>query len=213
MKPKATIVDYGVGNLHSAANAFLHLGAEVEMVERSEDLERARCLVLPGVGAFGEGMAGLHQRGLVDPLRAYAASGRSLLGICLGAQLLMSQSEEFGRHEGLGIVPGNVQHLPVDRGRIPHIGWSQIVPAPGALWEGTLFGETAHRTWTYFVHSYHCLPAEAHFMLATAEYNLHQITAAIRWQRTIGVQFHPEKSGTIGLSMLRLFLEQSFLSN
>lgn len=210
MKPKVTIIDYGAGNLHSAANAFLRLGAEVEMAETAESVDRAQCLVLPGVGAFGEGMAGLSRRGLVEPLRAYAAAGRPLLGICLGAQLLMEESEEFGRHEGLGIVPGQVRIIPRDGVKIPHVGWCQIRPAAEGAWDETLLAETPVATWTYFVHSYQCVPADPHYLCAQAQYGAHAITAAVRRGATVGVQFHPEKSGAFGLSMLRTLLKIAF---
>jgi glutamine amidotransferase len=206
MNPKVTIVDYGAGNLHSAANAFVRLGAEVELVESAQGVDEARCLVLPGVGAFGEGMAGLHRRGLVEPLRAYAASGRPLLGICLGSQLLMEESEEFGRHEGLGIVPGAVKRLSHEGGKVPHVGWRQIYPAFENAWAGTLLSETPAQTWTYFVHSFQCVPAEARYSCALADYGSHAITAAVRRDSVVGVQFHPEKSGAFGLSMLRVLL-------
>lgn len=209
MKPGVTIVDYGVGNLHSAANAFFRLGAEVELVERPEEVERAQCLVLPGVGAYGEGMDGLHRRGLVEPLRAYASSGRPMLGICLGAQLLMEESEEFGRREGLGIIPGCVRRLPVEGVKVPHIGWAQIAPAPGASWQGTLLAETPLLTWTYFVHSLHCVPADERHLLAVSRYGRHGLTAAVRRDGVVGVQFHPEKSGVAGLEMLRLFFQEA----
>jgi glutamine amidotransferase len=206
MTPKVTIIDYGAGNLHSAANAFLRLGAEVQMADTAGCVERAQCLVLPGVGAFGEGMAGLEQRGLVEPLRAYAAAGRTLLGICLGAQLLMEESEEFGRHEGLGIVPGKVRIIPHEGVKIPHVGWRQIHPATAGAWEGTLLAETPPATWAYFVHSYQCVPTEPRHLCAQTQYGGHVITAAVRHGATVGVQFHPEKSGAFGLSMLRTLL-------
>jgi len=209
MKRHVTIIDYGAGNLHSAANAFRRLGADTELLERAEDMERAQCLVLPGVGAFGEGMAGLRRRGLVEPLRAYAASGRPLLGICLGAQLLMEESEEFGRHEGLGIVPGQVRRLPSEAVKVPHVGWRQIFPAAENAWASTLLAETPEGTWTYFVHSYQCVPAEPRLACALARYGPHTITAAIRSEAVVGVQFHPEKSGAFGLSMLRVWLEST----
>ena len=123
MNPRVTIIDYGAGNLHSVTKAFARLGADVDIAETAEAVERARCLILPGVGAFGEGMEGLRKRGLVEPLRQYASSGRPLTGICLGAQLLMEESEEFGRHEGLGIVPGQVRLLTHTGVKIPHVGW------------------------------------------------------------------------------------------
>jgi glutamine amidotransferase len=208
---KVTIIDYGAGNLHSAANAFLRLGAEVEVVENPGAVEQARCLVLPGVGAFGEGMAGLHRRSLVEPLRAYAASGRPLLGICLGAQLLMEESEEFGRHEGLGIVPGVVRLLSSEGVKVPHVGWRQIYPSAPDTWKGTLLAETPSQTWAYFVHSFQCAPAEPRFSCALARYGSHDITAAVRRDAVVGVQFHPEKSGAFGLSMLRTLLYSTFL--
>ena len=209
MKPKVTVIDYGAGNLHSAANAFLQLGAEAELVDEAQDIERAQCLVLPGVGAFGEGMAGLRRRGLVEPLRAYAASGRPFLGICLGAQLLMEESEEFGWHQGLGIVPGQVRLLSQDGVKVPHVGWRRIYPASAGAWAGTLLAQTPVETWTYFVHSYQCVPAEARFACALAAYGPHTITAAVRSGAVIGVQFHPEKSGAFGLSMLDTWLKSA----
>ena len=210
MTPKVTRIDYGAGNLHSVANAFVRIGAEAELVEDAKSVDAAQCLVLPGVGAFGEGMAGLHRRGLVEPLRAYASSGRPLLGICLGAQLLMEESEEFGRHEGLGIVPGGVRLLSSEGVKVPHVGWRQIFPAFENAWSGTLLAAIPPQTWTYFVHSYHCVPAAERFSCALAKYGSHIITAAVRRDSVVGVQFHPEKSGAFGLSMLRSLIDFSF---
>lgn len=209
MSLKVTIIDYGAGNLHSAAKAFVRLGANVELVADAQGVDHARCLVLPGVGAFGEGMAWLHRRGLVEPLRAYAASGRPLLGICLGAQLLMEESEEFGRHEGLGIVPGAVRLLSLEGVKVPHAGWRQIFPAFENAWADTLLSATPADTWAYFVHSYQCVPAEAHHLCALTRYGSHAITAAVRRDSVVGLQFHPEKSGAFGLSMLRTLLEST----
>jgi glutamine amidotransferase len=209
MSPKVTIIDYGAGNLHSAAKAFVRVGAEVELVTDEAALESAACVVLPGVGAFGEGMASLHRRGFVTALRTYVASGRPLLGICLGAQLLMEESEEFGRHEGLGLVEGQVRLLPSEGVKIPHVGWRQIFPASDDAWQGSLLAETAPLTWTYFVHSYQCVPAQPQFACALAQYGPHTITAAVRRDNVVGVQFHPEKSGALGLSMLSTWLKSA----
>jgi glutamine amidotransferase len=206
MKPKVTIIDYGAGNLHSVTKAFVRLEAEVEIAETAELVDGARCLILPGVGAFGEGMEGLRKRGLVEPLQRYAASGRPLIGICLGAQLLMEESEEFGRHEGLGIVPGKVTLLPRNGAKIPHVGWRQIYPASDGVWQGSLLEETPLQTWTYFVHSYQCVPADPQHFCALADYGREAITAAVRRDSVVGLQFHPEKSGTSGLAMLRTLL-------
>jgi glutamine amidotransferase len=207
MNVKVTIVDYGAGNLHSAEKAFARLGADVELVEEPKGVDAAHCLVLPGVGAYGEGMAGLERRGLIDPLRNYAASGRPLLGICLGAQLLMEESEEFGSHAGLGLIPGHVRRLPEGKEKIPHVGWTRIYPPEETTWKGTLLEETPAQTWTYFVHSFQCHPTQPEHLLARASYGTQEVTAAVRSGSVLGLQFHPEKSGVAGLAMLRRFLE------
>jgi imidazole glycerol-phosphate synthase subunit HisH len=212
MTPRVTIVDYGAGNLHSVTKAFVRLGAEVEIAETPELVESARCLILPGVGAFGEGMEGLRRRGLVEPLRRYASSGRPLTGICLGAQLLMEESEEFGRHEGLGIVPGQVRLLPHTGVKIPHVGWCRIHPAHEGAWKGSLLEETPPQTWSYFVHSYQCVPADPKYFCALADYGGQPVTAAVRRDAVVGLQFHPEKSGTSGLAILRTLLRSTSLS-
>ncbi len=212
MKPRITIIDYGAGNLHSVTKAFAKLAADVEIVETPERIDEARCLVLPGVGAFGEGMEGLHKRGLIEPLRRYATSGRPLIGICLGAQLLMEESEEFGRHEGLGIVTGGVSLLPHSGVKIPHVGWCRIHPASDRAWQGCLLEETPIQTWTYFVHSFQCVPSDPRHACALADYGEHAITAAVRRDAVVGLQFHPEKSGTSGLAMLRTLLQSTSFS-
>jgi len=212
MKPRVTIIDYGAGNLHSVTKAFARLDADVEIAETPELIDAARCLILPGVGAFGEGMEGLRKRSLVEPLRRYAASGRPLIGICLGAQLLMEESEEFGRHEGLGIVPGRVSLLPHAGVKIPHVGWCRIYPASDRAWQGCLLEETPVQTWTYFVHSFQCVPSDPLYSCALANYGEHAITAAVRREAVIGLQFHPEKSGTSGLAMLRTLLRSTSFS-
>jgi glutamine amidotransferase len=212
MKPRITIVDYGAGNLHSVTKAFARLDADVEIAETAELVDQARCLILPGVGAFGEGMEGLRKRGLIEPLRRYATQGRPLIGICLGAQLLMEESEEFGRHEGLGIVPGKVSLLPRSGVKIPHVGWCQIYPASEHAWQGTLLEETPVRTWTYFVHSYQCVPSDSQYSCALADYGGLAVTAAVRRDAVVGLQFHPEKSGTSGLAMLRTLLRSTSFS-
>ena len=191
--------------------AFGRVGAEVEIAEDAAALARARRLVLPGVGAFGEGMAGLRRRGLVEPLQAFAASGRPLLGICLGAQLLMEESEEFGRHEGLGLIPGLVRRLAPDGVKVPHVGWQKILPASAEGWTGSLLSDTAPGTWTYFVHSFQCQPVEPLHLFAEARYGTQAVTAAVRRDGIVGVQFHPEKSGAAGLTMLRTWLNDPSL--
>jgi glutamine amidotransferase len=192
--------------LHSVAKAFAKVGAEVELADHASALESAHHLVLPGVGAFGEGMAELGRRGLIEPLRAHTAAGRPLLGICLGAQLLMEGSEEFGWHAGLGLIPGDVRRLPEGGGKIPHVGWARIYPPDGITWEDSPLAETPAQTWTYFVHSFQCHPANSSHVFALAPWGTHELTAAVRCGSVVGVQFHPEKSGAAGLAMLRQFL-------
>ena len=144
MPTQVTIVDYGIGNISSVSRAILHCGVEARITDNPEEIMKATRLVLPGVGAFSNGMQGLRERGLVEPLRTYAASGRPLLGICLGMQMLLTKSEEFGEHEGLGIIPGRV--LPVTANncngiplKVPHIGWSGLsMPPSRQTWDKTL---------------------------------------------------------------------------
>ena len=163
MTPPVTIVDYGSGNLLSVTRAFEHCGAAPEVTCDPAVIERAVHLVVPGVGAFADGMQGLRESGLIDPIRRYAASGRALLGICLGMQMLATASDEFGQHEGLGIVPGRVVPVPtVDNDgtpqKIPHIGWADVVPTAEGRWAGTVFEGTPVPSAFYLVHSFHFVP-------------------------------------------------------
>jgi glutamine amidotransferase len=206
-----TVVDYGSSNLYSVARAFEHLGAQVQLSGSGADIERARQLVLPGVGAFGEGMRGLRERGLVEPLREYAASGRPLLGICLGMQMLASASEEFGEHAGLDLIPGRVKAISAraldgSPQKIPHIGWAPLEPPHAAAWRGSIFADTPPGTSVYLVHSYALEPADPGHRLADCDYGGHKLCAAVRRGRIYGCQFHPEKSGAAGLAMLERFI-------
>ncbi len=170
--------------------------------------------MLPGVGAFAEGMRGLHERGLVEPLRRFAASGRPLLGICLGMQLLATTSEEFGEHEGLQIIPGRVQPIPDysiegQRLRVPSVGWRELVRPEHRDWSDTPLRAVNGDSEVYLVHSFHVVPQCQSHRLAHYVHGGHQITAAIKADSVIGFQFHPEKSGELGLSILREFLGSS----
>lgn len=210
---KVTVVDYGLGNLYSVQRALETCGAHVSVTSVPEEIEAAERLVLPGVGAFADGMQGLYERELVEPLRKYAGTGRPLLGICLGMQMLATASEEFGEHAGLSFIPGRVVAIAdktVD-GRphkIPHIGWTSLMPAAGTQWSGTPLEETVTGTPVYLVHSYHVVPRDPVHLLAECEYGGHRITAAICTGKIFGFQFHPEKSGPAGLAILRRFLSR-----
>jgi glutamine amidotransferase len=211
---RVAVIDYGMGNLHSVCRAFEHVGAESVLTDDPAALRAASHLVLPGVGAFRDGMAELAKRDLVEPLRDYAKSGRPLLGICLGMQMLFEESEEFGRHDGLAILPGAVRAIPATGAdgaahKIPHVGWRAVRPPRAAAWSGTLFEGTSEGEEFYFVHSYTAIPARPEDRLADADYDGCTISAAVRRANVYGFQFHPEKSGTAGLALLSRFVGTS----
>ena len=209
MSVKVAVVDYGLGNLHSVVKALAHLGAEVIVAEHGSQLEGVDKIVLPGVGAFNDGMAGLMKAGHVDPLKAAAAAGKPLLGICLGAQLMLEHSEEFGSTAGLGIIAGKVVKIPGAGIKVPHVGWARLVPQQEHAWKTGPLRQTPPHTWAYFVHSYHMIPDNAEDRAATVLSGPHQITAAVARGNITGFQFHPEKSGQSGLDMLSAFLFDS----
>jgi glutamine amidotransferase len=193
------IVDYGIGNLGSVTKAFRHLGAETVLSGDPAVLAAAEALVLPGDGAFGATMDEVRRRGLEPVLRDAAASGRILLGICIGMQLLFEESEEHGRHQGLGLLPGRVRRLPAAV-TVPHMGWNRLRPCrPHPLFDG--IAEGAH---VYFVHSYVC-EATPEVLLATTDYG-GEIAAVVGQGNVLGMQFHPEKSQAVGLKLVENFL-------
>jgi len=208
MKPHVTVVDYGMGNLLSVTRALEHCGAQVTTERSPLFIAKADRLVLPGVGAFGNGMAELRQRNLVDAIRNYAATGRPLLGICLGMQMLLDGSDEFGASDGLGLIPGWVRKLPAQSGiKLPHIGWSGIRPLAGREWGSTLLEHVAPGQEVYFVHSFHADPQDSSHRLAETPYGAFQFCSVVKRNNITGCQFHPEKSGETGLSMIRNFLK------
>lgn len=208
---KVTVIDYGIGNLLSVARAFEHCGADVELTDDASKIADADYLVLPGVGAFADGMSGLLGRGLIEPIKKFAAKERPFLGICLGMQMMLDQSEEYGANEGLGLIPGNVVAIPpvgIDgsQHKIPHIGWNDIEPPTGITWEKTILDRTSANSAFYFVHSFTAVPANHEYRLADASYNGQLISAAIKKGNLYGCQFHPEKSGEEGLKIITSYL-------
>jgi glutamine amidotransferase len=201
-----TIVDYGLGNLHSVAKGLEYAGAKVQVAEDGAALSRASAVVLPGVGAFADGMRGLDQRGHSDELRHLARKGVPLIGICLGAQLLLDGSEEFGFTQGLGIIPGQVRAIPSAGVKVPHVGWNRIQRTPAADASGPAVAGLADDSWCYFVHSFHMEPADPAHLLASTSYGDHEITAIVGREQVVGFQFHPEKSGSGGLALLARFI-------
>ena len=211
MRPVITVVDYGRSNLLSVRRALEYCGADVGFAADPGDIQRARALVLPGVGAFADGMAQLYRRGLVEPLLQKAGEGAPLLGICLGMQMLQDSSIEGGFHKGLGLVEGTVELLPDKTTdgtalKVPHIGWNAITLEPGA--EQGLFKNTQNGDEVYFVHSFQALPRRSEDCAATVEYGGYTICAAVRRNNVAGLQFHPEKSGPAGLAILQAFVEE-----
>ena len=209
-KPEVTVIDYGVGNLLSVQRGLEQCGAKVLLTSDADLVLQAEKVVLPGVGAFGNAMAALHRLKLVEPIRAIAARGTPLLGICLGMQLLMDESEEFGLTPGLGVIPGRVVALPhkTSEGlsqKIPHIGWNGLLPAAEASWNRTLLEHISSGDAVYFVHSFEAAPADPAHYLANCIYGGHSVAAVIQSGCTVGCQFHPEKSGRVGLKILRNF--------
>ena len=211
--PPVTLVDYGIGNIFSVTRALEHCGAEVALTADPAAILAAPRLVLPGVGAFSNGMQGLRERGLIEPLRAYAASGRPLLGICLGMQMLFTASSEFGEHEGLGLIEGRIEAIePYDddgsRLKVPHIAWNRLVATEaGPAWERSILKYVGEDPHCYFVHSFGAQPVDPAHRLADTLYGRTRISAAVAKGRVYGCQFRPEKSGETGLSVIRAFLE------
>jgi glutamine amidotransferase len=196
---RIAVVDYGIGNLGSVMKAFRHLDAPAVLTGDLAELRRADVLVLPGDGAFASTMDEITRRGLVPVLREAVDEGRTLLGICIGMQLLFEESEEHGRHRGLGLLPGRVRRLEGDL-PVPHMGWNQLHPTrPHPMLDGIADGEHV-----YFVHSYWC-DAAPDVVLAETDYG-RRFPAIVGRGNVLGVQFHPEKSQEVGLRLMGNFV-------
>lgn len=197
------VIDYGAGNLRSVLHALGHLGVtNMRLVREPREMQGASKIILPGVGAFGAGMAQLQQQGLVNPLKRALAAGIPYLGICVGMQILYEVGEEMGEHAGLGLLGGRVIRFPrFDALKVPHMGWNQLkIQKESALLDGLDAG-----SYTYFVHSYYCAPTDIGTIAASVDYGV-EFAAAIQADNIFGVQFHPEKSQQTGLRILRNFL-------
>lgn len=222
-RSSVTVVDYGMGNLFSIRRAVEHVGGACTFASTSKDVLAAERLILPGVGAFGDAMENLRSAGLDEAIREVAARGTPTLGICLGMQLLLSGSEEFGVHEGLGIVPGRVVRFPgpepgSERYKIPHVGWARVLApeaaeddeggcaAAEASWRGSVLEGVEHGSWAYFVHSLYAVPDLGEHVLAESVYGGRRFCSAMRCGRVFGCQYHPEMSGEAGLAVYTNFL-------
>ena len=198
------IVDYGVGNLFSLESSFAAIGAEVIVTDDPQVLKNADQIILPGVGAFGDAAEKLRRTGLDMVLKELAAAGKPLMGICLGMQMLFEKSFEYGEHAGLGLIPGKVvpiaDVIPGDL-KIPHIGWNGL----HFKQESPIFKNVEEGDCVYFVHSFYAADCDGS-VVATAEYGA-ELTAAVAKANVFGCQFHPEKSGKVGLAILKAFTE------
>ena len=197
------VIDYDMGNLHSACKGLENAGAETHVTDRFQDLEQADAVVLPGVGAFDPAIQHLRSRDLMQPIRDVIASGKPFLGICLGLQILLEGSEE-GKETGLGVIPGIVRRFQPEPGlTIPHMGWNQLQLTQPAipLWQGL-----PANPWVYFVHSYYAAPTDPTMNAAVITHGTQTVTAAIAQDNLMAVQFHPEKSSTAGLQILSNFV-------
>ncbi|MBQ4470581.1 MAG: imidazole glycerol phosphate synthase subunit HisH [Synergistaceae bacterium] len=198
------IINYGVGNLFSLESSFNAINQEVRVTSNPDDLKASDRIILPGVGAFEDAAKKLFASGMAAPLIEQARNGKPILGICLGMQLLFTTSYEFGEHQGLDLIPGSVRAIseviPADL-KIPQMGWNALdIKRPGGV-----FANTPDKSYVYFVHSYAAF-CDDEFITATANYGA-DLTASVQNGNIYGVQFHPEKSGNVGLDILRAFCE------
>ncbi len=209
---RVAIVNFGLGNLFSVHRACQRVGLDVSITSSKEDVIAADAVLLPGVGAFGEAMANLRQADLVGPLRYISQSGRPLIGICLGQQLLMSESEEFGNHQGLGLIEGPVVRFGKPMGpngehlKVPQVGWNRIHRPDGSApnaWGNSPLCSLNDGAYMYFVHSYYVKPVDASVQLSVSKYGDVDFCSSVRIGNTCAFQFHPEKSGPDGLGIYR----------
>lgn len=209
-----TMIDYGASNIRSAQKAFEHIGADVQLTDDPEVVRRANKLVLPGVGAFGSGMAGLRRHNLPEAIQETVQRGVPFLGICVGMQLMFTEGHEMGVHQGLDLLAGKVVRFPesftnqnsklgIHNLKIPHMGWNQLEPA----WENPLLDNVQTGDYAYFVHSYYCDPEEATAVLAWTDYGF-PFASVVAKDNIYGLQFHPEKSQSVGLTILQNFVEK-----
>lgn len=219
--PVVTVLDYNCGNLFSIEHALREIGANFEISNSPDRVRRSDMIILPGVGAFQEGMKHLEGEGLIEPILTHVRNNKPILGICLGMQLLMSESEEFGSSRGLNLIKGKTVKLSVSQGdlrtfKIPHVGWNRIMPPRGKIknftqakeyiWKNTLLDGIPPESAMYFVHSYIVVPEYRHCIIAETEYANNVFCSVVQDNNVFGCQFHPERSGELGLNIYRQFV-------
>ncbi len=206
---QVSIIDYGIGNILSVRRAFENQCVKVKYVVSEEGIDQSEYLVLPGVGAFKNGMKELEDRNLINAIQRYCQENRPFLGICLGMQMMLDESEEFGKTSGLGIIPGKVVRMK-DKDmdgiyqKVPQVGWNRLKMQKNT--DGTILDGIMEGTEMYFVHSYTAVPAENKYRLADVDYGGWRISAVIQKGNCYGTQFHPEKSGKRGLEIINNFI-------
>jgi len=214
--PKAAIVNYDMGNLFSVKQACEYVGLQAVITSSKQEILAADVVILPGVGAFGDAMETLQRYDLVDALQQVAASGTPFIGICLGMQLLLDKSHEFGAHQGLGLIRGSVIRFenPMDasgkRLKVPQVGWNRIYSVPqnrrtveNPLWNNSMLAGIPEGGFMYFVHSYYVVPEEPNVSLAFSRYGNIEFCSSLQYQNIFACQFHPERSGRKGLTLYR----------
>jgi len=200
------VIDYGIGNVKSICSALKSLGFEYEFSRDTDVIMQASGVILPGVGAFKHGMSLLEEAGLDKVIKKFAATGKPLLGICLGMQLLFEKSYEFGEYRGLGIIEGNVEKLAVEPPiKLPHISWNEIFPISNVAWTDTILENVPAASDMYFVHSFRGVPTDKDSILAEADYAGIKFCATVKKDNIYGCQFHPEKSAKFGLRIVENF--------
>ena len=200
---KIGLIDYGMGNIHSVKKAIENLEEEVLLIKSKLQISSCKALIIPGQGAFDPAIENLHKTGLIDEIKKWISSGKSFMGICLGLQILFEESEE-GNNKGIGIIKGKIKKIPPFKNqRIPHIGWCNLVPSK----DSKLLSKGEINKWVYFDHSYFAAPNDKRLVTASVEYGPINLTAIIENENLIACQFHPEKSGRIGQSLLYRWLQ------
>ena len=212
IKNEVVIIDYGIGNILSVRQGFEEIGIHAIVTSNVQIIEQAKHLVLPGVGAFEKAMQSLHNLELVDAIVKVANQGVPLLGICLGMQMLLDESDEFGVAQGLGLIPGRVEKFPIGKNdhnpiKVPQINWHELVPSISKIaWKNSLLNNQRPNDAVYFVHSFVARPLNNNHILADYICSENRISAVIVKDNIMGCQFHPEKSGKVGLDILNFFM-------
>jgi glutamine amidotransferase len=216
MKKKIAIIDYQLGNLFSVQQACLHIGYEADIVSTPEQLINADYAILPGVGAFRDAMKNMEKLDMITPLKDFIASGKPFMGICLGLQLLFSESEEFGITKGLGIIKGSIKKFPASLPedgyavKVPQIAWNQIHAVDEKKWESSPLHTCSSLDYMYFVHSFYAVPESADVILSSTEYAGIQYCSSLLKDNVFACQFHPEKSGIPGVEIYKNWLIHNY---